>query len=201
MSTVSSRKTLTAFTLLLSLVFSGCGTIKSGAHHDETFSGFHAFKSFAWIADDPLVLGENEVSPISPLTKKKIVSRIEGELERKGFRKAATRDDADFILAYTVGTRDTIDSRSYPVSYRGEWGWQLHGRYYYVNEPVQTMHTEGTLGVDVFDGRTNQPVWHGWATKTITHTDRSDPDGMINRGVSLLFADFPPSIEVPGTDY
>ncbi len=187
----NTKFSIIVFSLLL-LATTGCTSIKSGAHHDESFGRFATFKSFAWIADDPLVLGENEVSPISPLTKKKIVSRIEGELVQKGFRKAPSKGDADFILAYTVGTRDTIDSRSYPVTFRGEWGWHLYGRYYYANEPVHTMHTEGTLGVDVFDGVTNQPVWHGWATKTITQADRSDPDTMINRGVDLLFSNFPP---------
>ncbi|MEM7280236.1 MAG: DUF4136 domain-containing protein [Pseudomonadota bacterium] len=176
---------------LLIVLTTGCETIKSGAHHDETFFGFSGYDSFAWIADDPLVLGEKETSPISPLTKKKIVARIEETLRKKGFHKAVSAQDADFILAYTVGTRDKIDSSSYPVSYRGEWGWDLYGRYYYANEPVHTMHTEGTLGVDVFDGPTKQPVWHGWATKTITNADRSDPDPMIERGVRLMFNQFP----------
>lgn len=182
------RSAVLAMSLAL---LSACGTIKSGSHHDEAFqSAFSQYKTFGWIADDPLVLGENQKSLISPLTKKKIVMAIEKTLGDMGYTK--NTGDSDFVLAYTVGTRDKIDSQAYPVVYQGEWGWHLYGRYYYVNEPVHRMHTEGTLGVDIFDGRTNQPVWHGWASKTITAEDRSDPSDSIKQGVVEIFKHFPP---------
>lgn len=180
--------------LLLGLSLSGCATIQSGSHYDEAAS-FAGYRSFSWIADDPMIVGIGESPSVSPLTQKKIVDAIAGELTRKGFIYRADRGAADFVLSYTVGTRERIEATSYPSAYRGAWGWHLYGRYYYETEVVHRMYTEGTLGVDVFDGKTKQPVWHGWATKTISTSDRQDPSPAIEKAVTALFAEFPPTVE------
>ncbi len=182
-----------AFLLLAGFFLSGCATVKSGSHYDESAS-FEGYRSFSWITDEPLIVGAGDSLAVSPLTQKKIVDAIAGELTRKGFVYTADRDSADFVVSYTVGTRDRIEATSYPSAYHGAWGWHLYGRYYYETEVVHRMYTEGTLGVDVFDGRTKQPVWHGWATKTISTSDWEDPSPSIDKAVTALFAQFPPTI-------
>ncbi len=177
--------------LVLSLFLSGCATIKSGSHHDESAS-FNHYKTFSWIADQPLIVGAGERPGVSPLTQKKIADAIKGELTRKGFVYSANPNTADFVLSYTVGTRDRIEMTSYPSVYQGAWGGRLYGRYYYDMEVEHRMFTDGTLGVDVFDGKTKQPVWHGWATKTISVSDRQDPAPAIDKAVAALFGNFPP---------
>jgi len=164
--------------LLLGLLLSGCATIKTGSHRDETAS-FDDYRTFSWIADNPMILGRGDSPSVSPLTQKKIVDAIAGELTRKGFVYAADRSAADFVLSYTIGTRERIEATSYPSAYQGAWGWHLYGRYYYDIEVEHRMYTEGTLGVDVFDGKSKQPVWHGWASKTISTSDREDPSSSI----------------------
>lgn len=198
MSNVDVTRTLypkLAYFLLLGLILSGCATIKSGSHHDMSAS-FEGYRSFSWIGDEPLIVGTDESPSLSPLTRKKIVDSIARELTRKGFVYTADRSVADFVVAYTVGTRDRIEATSYPTAYRGAWGWHLYGRYYYETEVVHRMYTEGTLGVDIFDGKTKQPVWHGWATKTISGADRQDPSASIDKAVAGLFAAFPPTAGV-----
>jgi hypothetical protein len=90
-----------------------------------------------------------------------------------------------------VGTRDKIRVSSYPVNYPGTWGWHVYGSHYYIREVSAHSYTEGTLGVDIFDGKTNKPVWHGWAEKTISSSDRQNPDPLIKTGVAKLFESFP----------
>ena len=177
--------------LLVGVLLGGCSTIKTGSHRDESAS-FAGYRTFSWIADNPMVMGKGESPSVSPLAQKKITDAIQGELTRKGFVYTSNRSGADFVLAYTVGTRDRIEASSYPSAYQGAWGWHLYGRYYYDVEIEHRMYTEGTLGVDVFDGKTKQPVWHGWAKKTITAADREDPSPSIARAVTALFAEFPP---------
>lgn len=183
-----------ACSLVLMLFLSGCATIKSGSHHDESIS-FDHYQTFSWIADPPLIVGTGERPSVSPLTQKMIADAIRNELTRKGFTYSADPETADFVLSFTVGTRDRIEATSYPVDYRirGAWGWHLHGPAYVGVQVEHRMYTEGTLGVDVFDGTTKQPVWHGWATKTISTSDRQDPAPSIDKAVSALFAEFPPS--------
>ena len=187
-----TRQFATFFTLLiLGISLSGCATIKSGSHHDESAAYGH-YRTYSWIADQPMIVGTGQKPAVSPLTQRKIVDAIEAELERKGFVHAQNRGSADFALSYTVGTRERIESTSYPNAYQGPWGWHLYGRYYYDTEVVHRSYTEGTLGVDVFDGKTKQPVWHGWASKTVSTSDRTDPAPSIEKAVAAIFADFPP---------
>jgi len=196
MITVDTKRRITsrfAILALLGLFLSGCATINSGSHHDESVS-FDRYRTFSWIADQPLIVGSGERSSASPLTQKKIADAITGELTRKGFVYTANPETADFVLSYTVGTRDRIEVTSYPGVYQGAWGGRLYGRYYYDVEVEHRMYTDGTLGVDVFDGKTKQPVWHGWATKTISSADRQDPAPSIDKAVTELFADFPPTV-------
>jgi len=181
-----------AIALLLGALLTGCATIRTGSHQDESIS-FGQYRTFAWIADDPLILGAGEQSPISPLTQRKIVQAIEGELSNRGFTHSADANQADFVVAYSVGTRERIDATSYPSGYRGAWGWHLHGRYYYTTEVVHRTYTEGTLSVDIFDGNTKQPIWHGWATKTILTSDRENPSPAIEKAVEGIIARFPPA--------
>jgi len=179
-----------AVVLLLGALLSGCATISTGSHQDESAS-FSQYRTFAWIADNPIILGAGDQAQISPLSQKKIVQSIEEELKKKGFTYTANPDQADFVVSYTVGTREKIDATSYPSAYRGTWGWHMYGRYYYQTEVVHRTYTEGTLGIDIFDGNTKQPVWHGWATKTISTSDRENPSTSIQKAVAGIIEQFP----------
>jgi hypothetical protein len=66
--------------------------------------------------------------------------------------------NADFVLSYTVATRDKIRVSSHLVGYRKTWGWHVHASYYYVRESTEHSYTEGTLGVDIFDGKSKKAV-------------------------------------------
>ncbi len=188
---IMKRTSISIATLVFAALLSSCVTIKTGSHHDESAT-FADYSTFAWIADNPLILGTGDRSTISPLSQKKIVQAIEDELSLKGFTYIADPDEADFVVSYTVGTREKIDETSYPVAYRGIWGWHMYGHYYYQTEVVHRKYTEGTLGIDVFDGNTKQPVWHGWASKSVTSADREDPSPVIQKAVAAIIKRFPP---------
>jgi hypothetical protein len=179
------------FGLLSIIALQGCETIDSGSHYDET-NNFGEYETFSWIDDKPFIQGEGRTAvPVSPLTQTKIERAIQAELEQKGYSFAEDRDDADFVIAYTVGTRDEITVDSYPYPYRGAWGWHVYGSRYHVREYREHAYTRGTLSVDIFDGESSRPVWHGWAEKTITESDREDPSDSIVKAVAQLFQEFP----------
>lgn len=177
--------------LLSIIALQGCETIDSGSHYDET-NNFGEYESFSWIDDTPFITGEGRTAvSASPLTLTKIERAIQAELERKGYTFTEDRDDADFVIAYTIGTRDQVTVDSYPYPYRGAWGWHVYGSHYYVREYREHAYTRGTLSVDIFDGESRRPVWHGWAEKTITESDREDPSDTIVKAVAQLFEEFP----------
>jgi hypothetical protein len=114
---------------------------------------------------------------------------IDAELQQKGFVLAADPSTADFEVDFTIGAHDRLDVSTYPVLYRGPWVW---GHGYYGNAIDARQYREGILAIDVFDGRTHQPVWTGRATKEITRADQVRADGPIRVAVAEVLSHFPP---------
>jgi len=183
------HRKLTAWVVSSAIAISGCSTISVGSHHDDTIN-FGAYKSFSWVADDPYISGDRSTM-VSPLAREYIRNAIQRELQAKGYSFSADRQSADFAVAYTVGTREMIRVDSYPADYRGPWGWHVPYSYYYYHDVSAHSYTQGTLGVDVFDNASRKPVWHGWAEKAISRSDREDPKPAIDEAVARLFEHFP----------
>ncbi len=186
--TVATRSYACLSALVPCLLAASCATIQANSDYyaAEDFSKFH---SYVWMADSPLIRSRSSRIDISPLTIRRIREAIERELAAKNFEAVATREEADFAVSFTVGARDTINIDDYPPYYRGDWQWMPP--YYWPRVDVD-MYTEGTLAVDIFDNATREPVWHGWARKTITGADVDDPNATINASVAAILADFPP---------
>jgi len=175
--------------LVLATLLGACATINTGSHFDQS-TNFSAYESFSWIDEEPFISASTSI-PISALAQSMIKSAIQNQLEQKGYTFTADRGNADFVIAYTVGTRDAIRIESYPVEYRGSWGWHVPYSNYNFREISAHTYTKGTLGVDIFDNESGEPVWHGWAEKTVTQSDRADPGPTIEDGIRMLFEYFP----------
>jgi hypothetical protein len=174
--------------ILVSLI-AACATPMRARSDYDSRNDFSRYLSFAWINDDPLIAPAGSTERVSPLNRRRIVEAIESQLAAQGFRKVSDEASADFIVSYTVGSRDRIDVQSYPVRFRGAWGW---GWTYVGRDADVSTYREGTLAIDVFDGRTNQPVWHGWATKRITERDVANAAEQIPVAVAAILEKFPP---------
>jgi hypothetical protein len=171
------------------MMLSGCATtIETRADHDPS-QNFSGYRTFAWMADQPMIAAPADEARVSPLNRHRIEQAIEKELARKGFQQVAQRDAADFVVSYTVGARDRLDVQSYPVPYRGPWLW---GWPYFGHDVDVTTYREGTLSIDVFDGKTHQPVWHGWATKRLNEGDAKNAAELIPQAVGSILKRFPP---------
>ena len=175
--------------MLLTSLLGACATIRTGSHFDET-TDFGAYQSFSWIDDTPYISAENAF-PVSALALSMVKSEIQAQLELKGYAYTDVRDNADFVVAFTVGTREEIRIDSYPADYRGRWGWHVPYSHYYYREISAHTYNKGTLGVDIFDNESGKPVWHGWAENTVTESDRDDPGPAIEEGIGKLFEAFP----------
>jgi hypothetical protein len=182
-------KSLSIVATACALSLSGCATtLQTHSDHDAT-QNFSGYRTYAWMADQPMIAPPDEVARVSPLNRRRIEEAIESELAAKGFQKATDRASADFAVSYTVGARDRVDVYSYPAPYAGPWRW---GYPYFGHDVDVTMYREGTLAIDVFDGKSHQPVWHGWATKRISERDVKHAAQQIPPAVATVMKDFPP---------
>lgn len=182
MKFTSVRKAGWAFAPLL---LAACASLSVSSHRYPQ-ADFSGYRSYAWIAADPLIRPDESKDQISALTIRQIREAVESDLAEKGYTNTGAPANADFVVAFTVGTRDRIDAQSYPVPYRGPWEWNWYG-----NGMDLRVYREGTLSIDIFDGRSRQPVWHGRARKIITGADESDPGPVIRQAVASILRKFP----------
>jgi hypothetical protein len=129
---------------------------------------FSAYTTYTWIhASVPQ--GGN------PVMQQRILNDFDAALAQKGYRQVPSGGDLSLIL--TIGAREKTDVTSW-----GRWG--LRTSVY--------QYTQGQLSLDVFDTKTQQPVWHGQASQTID-PDKPNPQ-KVDAAVMKLMAQFPATV-------
>lgn len=150
------------------------------------------YKTFAWLTSGKIMAPAEDINPVMKL---RVDEEIEQAFIAKGYQLVANAEEADFAISYTVGNRDKIKVSSYPSTYNSSFGW---GRGYYGGmygshmgtETRVRQYTEGKLAIDVYDVKSHQPAWHGWATKRLTSDDKEAPSSMIKDVVNEVVTQF-----------
>jgi hypothetical protein len=179
----------------VSLGLAACATGFKATYDSDPAHDFSGYQTFAWISENPMVVGPSNRVP-NPLLEPKIMAAIEEDMMAKGYTKVDNPESADFVLSFTVGSREEIKVNSYPATYagygyRGAWGWG--GPYYGMATETQVrQYQKGMLALDVFDVKERRPVFHAVAEKSITESDRKKMDETIQAAVDAVVAAFPP---------
>ena len=179
----------------VSLGLSACATGFKATYDADPAHDFSGYQTFAWISENPMIVGPTNRVP-NPLLEPKIMAAIEEDMAAKGYTKVDNPESADFVLSFTVGSREEIKVNSYPATYagygyRGAWGWG--GPYYGMATETQVrQYQKGLLALDVFDVKERRPVFHAVAEKSITESDRKKMDETIQAAVDAVVEAFPP---------
>jgi hypothetical protein len=168
------------------LLLTGCSSV-SIKHDYDSSTDFSALQTFSWMSERPLLVGS--ATRVSPLLEGRLLKAASATLTAKGMRFVANAEQADVVISFAIGARDKIRVDSYPANYRGRgaWGW---GAPYYQEVDVRN-YTEGTLSIDIFNVKKRQPIWHGWAVKTISENDRGN-ETVVKEIVAKILEEFPP---------
>lgn len=170
---------------IVCLPLAACSTLR--AEHDyDRGADFSGYETFSWIGARPLLAGGD-----SPLMEGRLMAASESVLRAKGYRFVDDPERADFVVAFTVGSREKIRVDSYPDSYRRPYRWRGYPSYGHADLSVR-QYSEGRLAIDIFDVQRHEPVWHGWATKSLTSGDQADPGQLTREAVAAILANFPP---------
>lgn len=180
----------TAVSALTIMVF-GCATEPAIKADFDSAHDFSSYKSFAWISENPMKVGKS-VTPPKPTLQAAIMRAIRSNLETGGYRHDADRNSADYLVSFTVGSREKIDREAYPSmssQQGGRWGWGTA----YFGDASGASYTQGVLAIDMFDVAEQRPVWHGVAGRAISGDDRADMTDAIKEVVESILAGFPPN--------
>jgi len=180
--------TRTLVALVSGLALAACAQLRVASDFDHAAS-FTAYHSFGWMPRE-------HHGASNPLVEQRAHDAIEVELKAKGFSEVADPAAADFVVDFTIGSRERTEVTSYPAGYvsPGWWGYQGWWGYPYWGSEVDVrQYREGTLSIDMFDGHSHRPVWHGWARKELSHSDIEHSEAPIRAAVAAVLAQFPPS--------
>ena len=176
-----------ACVLLLAWITLGCAGVQARSDFDPN-ARFDSYRTFAWLGEESGTLSRGAGSEeVDPLLARRIRESIESHLEARGYRKLDDPAAADFAVSFSVGKREKIQIQSSPTLGGGYYGY---GGWYAGSNVSATSYTEGTLAIDIFDGRSHLAVWHGWATKRLNQT--TDRAALVDEVVSAILAKFPP---------
>jgi hypothetical protein len=173
--------------MLSGLVLVACAPLRVASDFDHAAS-FAAYHSFSWMPRE-------HHGSANPLVVQRARDAIEADLKTKGFSEVADPAAADFVVDFTIGSRERTEVDSYPAPYaspgwwggRGWWGYPYWG-----GEVDVHQYREGTLSIDVFDGHSHRPVWHGWARKELSRSDIEHSEAPIRAAVAAVLGKFPP---------
>ena len=157
-------KVITVLGLLL--LSAACSSISTQSDFDAG-TDFSNYKTFAFISDSPLIVAQAE--PVNPLFEGRVMTATRNELTNKGFQFVENRDQADFVISFTMGSRDKIRVNSYPSTYRGGpggWGWGAP--YYNTDVDVQRQRFEQQEQRDAHQG--SGSAWR-FRKETATETE------------------------------
>ena len=182
---------------VVSLLMTGCASGFKGTYDYDRDHDFSNYTSWAWISENPMTIGATDNIP-SPLLEPRIMSAIKDNLTTKGFTMADSPASADFVVAFTVGSRDKIRVDTYPTYYGGfgyprGWGSPYYGvGVSYGTETQVREYTNGMLAIDIFDVSEQRPMWHGYTEKSISSSDRKNIEATVNAAVAAVLSGFPP---------
>ena len=191
-----TTRLLTPIALCLVFVLASCSSTPVRTSYDFDKSvNFTQYKTFAWVGQSRLYLSDELKSRISPLLAERLSPMVENQLIAKGLQKVENLNDADLIVGMTLGARDRIRVDSYPTSSLDSFGRYYRPYYrtsYWAYETRTTEYTEAVLAIDLFDTKTERPVWHGRGTRNFTHSSRPVTDEQLNAAVTEILSKYPP---------
>lgn len=179
-----------AATLIASLTMLGCASQPPPKVDYDAAHDFSTYRTFAWLSDRPMKVGPIVSDPQDSL-EPQIMAAIRSNLEGRGFQFADASEAADFLVSFTVGSREKMRPTGYPSMQPGaggRWGW---GTEYHHGEEGAS-YTQGVLAIDIFDAAERRPVWHGVTGRRMDDTSRDDMPDLIRAVVATIFKDFPP---------
>lgn len=187
------------FPVLLALtLLSACATSSKVFTDFDPEQRFDSYKSFSWSSDEPVAV--SGTYSFSELSKSRLTNSLKSELEGRGYRFVDNKNNADFLVSLTLGARDKIETRLEPGYQIDPYAWRW-GRIYYphyfhgfsaFSEKQTYQFTQGSIAVDIFDAKSNRPVFYASTSQRLTEKELSGTLSKEQETAKALLEAFPP---------
>jgi len=144
------------------------------------------YSTYQWMAHaSSMQNGVQKGIPTGGLLDKRVRAAADKGLQDAGL--TLVDDSADLRVIYHIGTEEHIEATSYGYSYYSYYGG------YSGRQVALTEYNEGTIVLDLVDGKTDQLVWRGYVTDTIE--ENPSPERMnqrLNEAFQRMLSNYPP---------
>lgn len=181
---------ITLIAPILALLMSSCAATSTARIDYEEDWQFNNYQSFTWVSENPMKVAKTIAEPKKSL-QPRIMAAIRANLESAGYNYVDETGAADFLLSFTVGSRDksgvgVAPSESSETGGRGGWATAYNGG------GTNIDYAQGMLAIEVIDAVEQRPVWRGMHGMNILDADEAYVNALIDTAVATIFDDFPP---------
>lgn len=180
---------VTFLTVTCALMCACAATGSSARVEYDSAVEFDKYRNFAWESDNPMKVAKAIAEPQDSL-QPRIMAAIRTRLESAGYEQVDSVAEADFLLSFTVGSREmsagnTASSPSASTVGRGGWATAAQGG-------STADYAQGMMAIDISDAKQQRPVWRGMHGVNILHSDQDYVDSLIGNAVDEILSNFPP---------
>jgi hypothetical protein len=161
--------------MLLALASGFAQNVQTDFDHQANFS---QYKTYSW----------QEIKPADSLWDARIKAAVDAQLASRGLTRVDSDGDVAIVAIKTTQTQKTL--QTFYDGFGGGWRWRGFGGFG-DSTTTEQDYKEGTLVVDLYDGKTKQLIWRGSAEGTLS--DKADKNEKnLDKGVVKMFKSFPP---------
>jgi hypothetical protein len=179
----------------LALVFPAAllllGCVPYTVKHDyDPGADFRAYRTFEWYASSRRAKGREAGG--SQLLDRRVQAAVTRQLKAQGFEEAVGAEP-DFLVTYYPIFKDRRYRTTTQVG--GGAGWRGRRFGYGVGTRFSEVrhYTEGTLVVEIVDGKRNELVWQCAAVGALSNLgDPEEAQEQVAKAVADMLAKFPP---------
>ncbi len=178
-------KTFKNFAIIaIGVLLVSCSSVKVVTDMDSNvdFSKYKTYNFLGW--------QENSDQILNDFDKKRIHDAFISEFEARGMKGVSENGDMAVTLFVVVDQKTTTTAYT---NYYGGGGYGRYNRYrggwgygHATTTYSESDYLEGTLVMDVFDGSTNNQVWQGIATSTVTENPDKREEAIPSKASALM---------------
>jgi hypothetical protein len=193
-------KQVFARTVALSVVcgLAACTSLRVKSDINQPLAATVKCQSFDWAGSFHGSSDSLRSTIANPVNEARLRAAIQANLSTVGVRPAT--ENADCLVGYGIGQRNVVEGYPYgPYGYGG-WGWGggygwrngwAGGGYWGWDYPY--VYQEGVIGVDIYDGKSKQALWHATVDQSLVGATGDKAEKKINDAVAAIFTKYPRS--------
>lgn len=154
---------------------------------DNTAS-FSGLRTFAWVS--PPIGPVNNPILDSQILEGRVQRAVVADLSARGFTQVAANQSPDFTVTYHTVSKQKLESSgaSFAIGFGSYYPYGFSNVFVPVGNNVQSRD-QGTLMLDIIDGRSKRLIWRGWTKDWISQDNYSEQ--AVAQDVHKILSKFP----------